>query len=174
MAMAGMAGTIEGTTAVAGIQGGITTITTVTVRGIIPVGTAGGVTVITPAGIGGALGATLTQVGGGLITIPVPIPMACLRQRSLLTPLPTAIIGNNLTTGTTAGIRRATIRMSRAVREAGHRWSPIQPCLTRKEDEANAPEMDLSIITCCRRAERMCNCSTGSKRQGIAGPIQTF
>ena len=116
-------------------------ITTVTVRDIIPVGTVGmGIILVV---IGGALGAMLIQVGGGLIRmsihipitilililIPVPIfipPMMCLRRRSPQDFPPIASSRNNLTTGTTARIRRVTIHMLKAVREAGHRWNQDQ------------------------------------------------
>jgi hypothetical protein len=69
--------------AVVGTEG---VITTVTGRGIIPVGTEGGVTDIIPVVIGGALGAMLIQIGGGLIRlstyIPILIPMICLHRRA--------------------------------------------------------------------------------------------
>lgn len=112
-------------------------ITLVPVRGIIPVGMAGGGIDIIPAVIGGVLGTMLIRVGGGLIRmsihipittpitililIPIPIPIICLRRRSPKSLPHIASNGNNLTTGTTARIRRDTTHMSKAVREAGYR-----------------------------------------------------
>ena len=77
-----MAGTRGDTMAVVGTQA---VITTVPVRGIIPVGTAGGVTGIIPVVIGGAPGTTLIQVGGGLIRMSTHIRITILRL-SLGTP----------------------------------------------------------------------------------------
>ena len=124
-------------------------ITTVTARGIIPVGTAGGGIGIIPAVIGGVLGTMLIRVGGGLtrmsihipittpitiilIPIPIPIPIICLRRRSPESLPHIASSRNNLTTGITARIRRDTTHMSKAVREAGYRSNQIQPRPTRK------------------------------------------
>jgi hypothetical protein len=86
---------VVGTLAVEGTQVDImvvvdtqAVITTVTVRGIIPVGTAGGVTGIIPVDIGGALGAMLIQVGGGLIRPSIYIPITILMP----TPIPIPIL----------------------------------------------------------------------------------
>jgi hypothetical protein len=74
------------TLAVVGTQGGTQAdITTVTLRGLIPVGTAGGVTGIIPVDIGGVLGAMLIQVGGGLIRLSIYIPIL------MPTPIPIPI-----------------------------------------------------------------------------------
>ncbi len=146
-------GTQEDTMAVVGTQA---VITPVPVRVIIPVGTAGGGIGIIPVVIGGALGTMLILVGGGLIRtpihisitilirmaihipitilipIPIPILMICLRRRPPKSPPHMASSRNNLTTGTTARIRRATIHMLKAVREAGDRWNQIRPRPNRK------------------------------------------
>jgi len=140
-----MEGAQGDTMAMEGTQG---IITLVPVRGIIPVGTAGGGIDIIPAVIGGVLGTMVIRVGGGLIRmsihipittpitilIPIPILIICLCRRSPKSEsLPhIASSGNNLTTGTTARIRRDTTHMSKAAREAGYRWNQIQFRPTRK------------------------------------------
>jgi len=97
-------------------------IITDTVRIIMVVGTADGGTGTIPEVIGGDLGSMLTRVGGGPILIPIPTPLISLRQRLPSSPPRIANRSNsNLTTGTTARTRRATIRTSKAVREAGPR-----------------------------------------------------
>ena len=72
-----------------GTQGDITT---VTVRGLIPVGTAGGVTGIIPVDIGGVLGAMLIQVGGGLIRLSIYIPIIILMPTPIPIPIPIPIL----------------------------------------------------------------------------------
>jgi len=120
----------EDTIAVEAIQG---VIITDTVRPIMAVGTAGGDTGTIPVVIGGDLDFILIPVGGGPIhtpihiptTIPIhhiPTPIMFLHRRSLSSLLHIANrSNNNLTTGTTARIRRATIPTSKVVREAGYR-----------------------------------------------------
>jgi hypothetical protein len=66
-----MAGTQADTMAVVGTRA---VITTAPVRGIIPVGTAGGGIGIIPAVIGGVL----IRIGGGLIHTPIHIPIRIL------------------------------------------------------------------------------------------------
>ena len=118
-----------GTTVVVGTPGGITMGPAIT---IIPVGTGDGDTGIILAAIGGDLGPMVTRGGPILIAThiltPITIPIATLTpitfpRRRPPKNLPCTVNRNrnNLTTGTTARIRRATIHTSRVVREVGHR-----------------------------------------------------
>ena len=139
-----IADTQEDTLTVAGTQAVI-----IPVHGIIPVGTAGGGIGIIPTVIGGVLGTMLIPAGGGLIRSPIPTSITTLIRMAIhilitiLIPIPIPMIyhhrkpvqslphiassRNNLTTGTPARTRRATIHMLRAVREAGNRWNQPRP-----------------------------------------------
>jgi len=99
----GAEGGREDTTAVVGTRGDTmvmvdiqAVITTVPVRGIIPVGTAGGGMGIIPVVIGGTLGTMLIRVGGGLIRmsihIPITTPITILILILIPIPIPILIL----------------------------------------------------------------------------------